>query len=161
MNDTKQKTFSMLREFVGKDQTMAPIATSQAVDDVDNAAGAFSVEDSVNLDKLNGYVSDIQNGQYINPYYALNRVWSKLQMIGLGFDLKKATFMSGPNGVLTLPLTQFGGRYGYLDNTGHITKDDGITSRVPGGMSIVIRWVNTSGIYSLTATLKRNNDSEL
>lgn len=148
-----KKTYRDLVEWIGwNTPEVAPITTPQAVDDVDT--GAQYVENSSVLDKLNGYCRDIANHQYINPYYPLNTLWKKLNIIGINFDLKKV-MMVGDTGRVAVPLTQFGGRFGFLTpGSGEVTHDDGISHRVPGGLNMVITWTKTGGVYSLDAKIE-------
>jgi hypothetical protein len=153
------KTYSQLVEFVGFNYpTVAPITGVQAYDDVDNAAGPQSVEDPGNLDRLNAYISQINDHQYINPYYAINTLWRKLQVIGLNFDLRSMHFHGEQSGNIELPLTQFGGRYGYLGTDGSISHDDGISHRIPGGLKLVLHWVNINGVYTVDGRIARNHE---
>ena len=142
-----------LNEFLGWDTPeISPIATPQAVDDVDSAA--HSVEKPEMLEKLNSYTHDIANHQYMNPYYPLNALWKKLMMIGINFDLKKI-LMTGEQGRVEVPLSQFGGRFGVLGSPdGYVSGDDGIKDRVPGGLNLVVTYQKTGGVYSLDATIE-------
>lgn len=155
----KQKTYSDLIEWVGfNTPSVASSTTVQAVDDVDTAA--FAVEEPDVLDKLNAYCHEIAHRQYINPYYALNTLWRKLSLIGLDFNLK-SVMLTGIAGQTTVPLTRFGGRYGYLPHQ-HTTdgklihNDDGFN--FPGGLNIVFSWVKTAGVYSLDAHIEHGSD---
>jgi hypothetical protein len=152
ITEKKMKTFKDITEWVGwNTPEVAPIATPQAVDDVDSAA--FSVERPEILDKLNAYCHDIANHQYINPYYPLNTLWKKLMMIGINFDLKKIMMM-GEQGRVEVPITQFGGRFGALgDPSSFVSKDDG--TRVAGGLNLVITYQKTGGVYTLDVHIER------
>ena len=145
-----------LREFVGWDTPeVAPIATSQAVDDVDSAA--FSVEKPEILEKLNAYCHDIANHQYMNPYYPINTLWRKLMLIGIQFDMKKI-LMTGDHGRVEVPLVQYGGRYGVLGApNSYVSSDDG--TRVPGGLNLVVNYVKTGGVYTLDAAIEQGMQS--
>jgi hypothetical protein len=150
--EKKMKTYKDLTEWVGwNTPEVAPIATPQAVDDVDSAA--FSVEKPEILEKLNAYCHDIANHQYINPYYPLNALWKKLMLIGLNFDLKKL-MMTGEQGRVEVPINQFGGRFGVLgDPATYMSHDDG--TRVAGGLNLVVTYQKTGGVYTLDATIER------
>jgi hypothetical protein len=154
MTEKKMKTYRDITEWVGwNTPEVAPIATPQAVDDVDSAA--FSVEKPEILEKLNAYCHDIANHQYINPYYPLNTLWRKLMLIGINFDIKKI-LMTGEQGRVEVPLTMYGGRYGALgDPSTFISQDDGISKRVPGGLNLVITYQKTGGVYTLDASIER------
>ena len=160
-NNMKKKTYSDLKEWVGfNTPEVAPIASVTAVDDIDTAA--FAVEEPDVLEKLNAYCHEISHRQYINPYYALNTLWRKLSIIGLNFNLK-AVMLVGNAGQMSVPLTRFGGRYGYLPHPEHehedglIRSDDGFN--FPGGLNIVFSWVKTAGVYSLDAHIEHGSDT--
>jgi len=151
----KTKSFTDLREWLGwNTPEVAPIAAPQAVDDVDTAA--FSVEQPDVLDKLNGYCHGIANHQYINPYYPLNALWQKLSIIGLNFDPKKI-LLTGEQGRVTVPLTQFGGRYGILGGPELVSQDDGISNRIPGGLELVVAHQKTGGVYTLNVEIQHGS----
>lgn len=154
ITEKKMKTYRDIKEWVGwNTPEVAPIATPQAVDDVDSAA--FSVEKPEILEKLNAYCHDIANHQYINPYYPLNALWKKLMLIGINFDLKKL-LMTGEQGRVEVPLNQFGGRFGTLGSPdGYVSADDGIKDRAPGGLNLVVTYQKTGGVYTLDATIER------
>ena len=154
MTEKKMKTYKDIKEWVGwNTPEVAPIATPQAVDDVDSAA--FSVEKPEILEKLNAYCHDIANHQYINPYYPLNTLYKKLMLVGINFDLKKI-LMTGEQGRVEVPLSMFGGRFGVLGAPGSfVSSDDGITNRVPGGLNLVVTYQKTGGVYTLDATIQR------
>ena len=149
-NKMKSKTYTDLKEWIGfNTPEVAPIAAPQAVDDVDSAA--FSVEEPAILDKLNAYCHEIANHQYINPYYPLNALWKKLSMVGINFNLK-GVMLAGDSGRTTVPLNRFGGRYGTLGGPEYISHDDG--TGVPSGLNLVVTWVKTVGVYSLTVQIE-------
>ena len=150
--EKKMKTYRDITEWVGwNTPEVAPIATPQAVDDVDSAA--FSVEKPEILEKLNAYCHDIANHQYINPYYPLNALWKKLMVVGINFDLK-ALLMTGVQGRVEVPLNMYGGRFGALGGPSFVSADDGITNRVPGGLNLVVTYQKTGGVYTLDATIE-------
>lgn len=154
----KKKTYTDLKEWVGFNTPSVASSTDvQAVDDVDTAA--FAVEQPDVLDKLNAYCHEITTHQYMNPYYALNTLWRKLSIIGINFNLK-AIMLIGNAGRTVVPLTRFGGRYGYVlhHHTVHsvIGADDGFN--IPGGLNLVVTWVKTGGVYSLDAHIEHGSD---
>lgn len=149
-NTMKSKTYTDLKEWLGfNTPEVAPIAAPQAVDDVDSAA--FSVEEPAILDKLNAYCHEIANHQYLNPYYPLNALWKKLSMVGINFNLK-GVMLTGDSGRTMVPLNRFGGRYGTLGGPEYISHDDG--TGVPAGLNLVVTWVKTGGVYSLTVQIE-------
>lgn len=164
---TNMKTYSDLKEWVGfNTPEVAPMTTTQAVDDVDTAA--HSVEHDDVLDKLNAYCQSLTHQQYMNPYYPLHTLWRKLSLIGINFNLK-ALMLIGDSGHVSVPLTQFGGRYGILDlendplglghDHGYVQQDDGISHRLPGGLKLTVAFVKTGGVYSLSAKIEHGTSA--
>ena len=162
-NTMKSKTYTDLKEWIGfNTPEVAPMVAPQAVDDVDTAA--HSIEQPDVLDKLNAYCHGIANHQYINPYYPLHALWRKLMLIGINFDLK-SLMLIGDHGRVSVPLNQFGGRYGVLgtmpDPTGHddgyVEHDDGISHRIPGGLKLTVTFQKIAGIYTLTAQIEHGS----
>jgi len=64
----------------------------------------------------------------------LNKMQEKLGRLSISFDMPS---LSEEGGTISVPLTQFGGRYGE-DDTGEIVNDDGISHKVEGGLSLEI-----------------------
>ena len=123
----------------------------QAVDDVDTAA--FNVPDESVVEKLNAFLHTLCQKQFINPYYILNDIWKKLMIVGLHFNMREVAF-PGNQGRSTVPVTQYGGRHGVLGDPGsYVSQDDG--TRIPGGLSLVITFQKTGGVYTLDAHLER------
>jgi len=149
----EKKTFRQIREWVGfNTPEVAPVAAVQSIDNVDNPA--IYVEDPENLDMLNAYCHQINSQQFINPYYPIHTLWRKLSIIGLNFDLNSVMFI-GNQGVQSIPLTQYGGRYGVLNHDHVVGSDDGISHRLPGGLNLEIRFQKNNGVYSLDAQIVR------
>ena len=146
------KTFQQLQEWVGLNVPDTETGMSvQAVDDVDT--GAMYADDADVLDKLNFFLHSICNKQYINPYYVLNTAWKKLSVVGLHFDMRSIIF-TGVEGRVTVPVTQYGGRYGALgDPSSFISKDDG--TRIPGGLNLVVTFQKNASVYTVDLRLER------
>ena len=134
------------------DARVGPMDGPMAADDVDT--GAHNLQDPASLERVNGFVQAIGAKPYMNPYYAVNRLWTQLQAIGVSFDVNAAKFAQD-SGVVELPLTQFGSRYGFSDMDGVVKKDDGISGRVPGGLKLVIHYVKTKGLTTLEANIEQ------
>ena len=134
------------------DARVGPMDGPVSADDVE--AGVHQIQDPAMLNRLNGFVEAIGAKPYINPYYAINRLWTQLQAIGITFDPSLAKF-AAPTGNVELPLTQFGGRYGFVDMDGVVKKDDGISGRVPGGLKLVIQYVSMKGLTTLNAKIEQ------
>lgn len=148
----KAKTYARLCEDLGfvplSVPSNAPIADVHAVDDVDHAA--FDLTNPQNIQRLNAYLGDLGNASMMNPYNAINALWRRLLSVGIVFDLNAVSIL-GDQGVQALPIKQWGGCTG-VDLSGNFTSTDG--TRVPGGLSIVFRWWNFDGKYTVSAKIK-------
>ena len=89
------------------------------------------------LARVNAFVGSIADREYLIPEAAVHQLRNFMMRIGLQFpkvDLPES-------GETSLPLSQFGGRFGKDLNTPYdeFVNDDGITNRVPGGLSLDIK----------------------
>ncbi len=150
------KTFKQLLEFLDyQNPNVAPISGSPlSVDQDDIMIG--ELDDPKVFDQLNAYCKQISLKQYINPYYPLNTLWMKLSLVGINFDLNEVKFI-GDAGIVEIKLNAFGGRYGFLDQSGLVKKDDGLTNVLPGGLFLIIYYQKSGGIYSMDCQLKRGD----
>lgn len=122
-----------------------PVAGPVAVDDVN--VNAYRVEDPEVLSMLNGFLSSLTKKPFINPYYPVQQAAGKLQSVGLSFPLRGVN-LGGDSGCVYLPVSQFGGRVGW-DLDGSWLNDDGISNRVPGGISLKVDYSSNNGEYSV------------
>ena len=83
--------------------------------------------------------------EYLMPEHALNLVRERLNQLGLTFD---EVALSEGGGKQSMPLTQFGGRFG-KDGNGDDINDDGISHKVEGGLSLEIEHVEVNGTHFL------------
>ena len=135
-----------LKEWTGfGDPQVAPVAGPFAVDDVNTSA--YRVEDPEVLTMLNGFLSSLTQRTFLNPYYPLQQAFTKLQSVGLSFPLRGVN-LGGDTGTVFLPVSQFGGRLG-MDLDGTWIDDDGISNRVPGGLSLKVDYSSHNGEYSV------------
>lgn len=173
-NETPMKNFDELKEFVGfNTPEVGPIGAPQTVDDVE--VGAHNVQDPHVLDLLNGFVGRLADRPYLNPYYALNQLFIKLMSLGISFDLNSIV-LSGEVGMLSIPLKQYGGRYGYVDDSGQIGEDpSGMGSRpahiwdthvhphigntspnIGFALTLELRWSKAGGLTNLDAKIVKS-----
>ena len=105
--------------------------TNQALD-TDTGMSAGDITNADTLSKLNAYIGNIGNMEYLLPEHALNRLRTSLMKVGLSFGEIPA--MEGSSGSFDLPLTRFGGRFGKDENTPYdeFINDDGISHIVEG-----------------------------
>lgn len=126
-----------------------------SVDDV--TVNAANIQDPGVIDSLNAFLGAVSHTPVLNPYFAAKRIQDKLSMIGLSFDIPH--FVSD-RGSVEKPVSQFGGRSGYLEpkkanEFGYpdLTKDDGISHRIPGGLNIKFTWTKFKGLTTLDVQL--------
>ena len=89
------------------------------------------------LKRVNAFVGSIADREYLVPESAVHQLRNFLLRIGLQFP--KVEMPEGA-GSVTVPLSQWGGRFGKdLDtNYDEFVNDDGITNRIAGGLSLKI-----------------------
>lgn len=134
---------------------VSPVGGFESIDDVSN--DPFNIEDPQVVQNINGFLAQAAKRTFINPYYPLQHAWNKLSMIGLTFPLKGID-LSGDKGVVFLPLTRFGGRFGVGEN-GEWLNDDGISHKIPGGLSLKVEYESNNGEYTLNmAIVNKDND---
>ena len=89
------------------------------------------------LKRVNAFVGSIADREYLIPEAAIQQLRNFMMRIGLQFP--KVDLPEG--GAISLPLSQWGGRFGKDLDTPYdeYVNDDGITDRVPGGLSLDIK----------------------
>ena len=89
------------------------------------------------LKRVNAFVGSIADREYLIPEAAIQQLRNFMLRIGLQFP--KVDLPEG--GAISLPLSQWGGRFGKDLDTPYdeFVNDDGITDRVPGGLSLDIK----------------------
>ena len=102
-----------------------------------NQTDPFDVANPDVLKRINTFVGSIADREYLIPEAAIQQLRNFMLRIGLQFpkvDLPES-------GSISLPLSQWGGRFGKDLDTPYdeFVNDDGITDRVPGGLSLDIK----------------------
>ena len=89
------------------------------------------------LKRINTFVGSIADREYLIPEAAIQQLRNFMMRIGLQFP--KVDLPEG--GAISLPLSQWGGRFGKDLDTPYdeFVNDDGITDRVQGGLSLEIK----------------------
>ena len=107
--------------------------TSPNVDGYDT----FNITDPSVLKRVNAFVGSIGDREYLVPEGAVGQLRNFLMRIGLQFP--KVEMPEG-TGRVTVPLSQWGGRFGKDPGTpfDEFVNDDGITNRLEGGLSLKI-----------------------
>jgi len=102
-----------------------------------NQTDPFDVANPDVLKRINTFVGSIADREYLIPEAAIQQLRNFMLRIGLQFP--KVDLPEG--GAISLPLSQWGGRFGKDLDTPYdeYVNDDGITDRVPGGLSLDIK----------------------
>jgi hypothetical protein len=79
------------------------------------------ITDESQLQTLNSFLANVSNKNYSNPLNALSELRMRLHTLGYNFDYENEI----PNESEEYELNRFGGRYGFLDDSGDVTSDDG------------------------------------
>lgn len=107
------------------------------------------------VDSLNAMLTKISLQQYVNPYVAVNKAKVTLQLVGIDFECPY--FPNNSEDRIVCPLKQWE-RQG-MDMDGVFRKGDAIMDKVPGGLSLVFRFVKFKGIYTIAAEIEYNATS--
>ena len=97
----------------------------------------FDITNPEVLKRVNSFVSSIADREYMVPESAIGQLRNFLGRIGLQFPEVTIPLASS----MSLPLSQWGGRFGKDVDTpfDEFVNDDGITDRLPGGLSLEIK----------------------
>jgi len=116
-------------------ETGAVGVQNQASVDVDGY-DTFDISNPSVLKRVNAFVGSIGDREYLIPESAVHQLRNFLMRIGIQFPKVELP----ENGNVTVPLSQWGGRFGKdLDtNYDEFVNDDGITNRIAGGLSLKI-----------------------
>ena len=108
---------------------------------VDTDSFSNDIANPKNVERINSFLGAMGQMEYLVPEHALSVVRERLSRLGLSFD--DVDLAEGGSKV-SMPLAQFGGRFG-KDETGEDINDDGISHKVEGGLSLEIQHEVTSG----------------
>ena len=112
---------------------------------VDTDSFSNDIANPKNVERINSFLGAMGQMEYLVPEHALNTIRERLGRLGLSFgDVELAEGGSK----VSMPLTQFGGRFG-KDETGEDINDDGISHKVEGGLSIEIEHTASGGTHFL------------
>ena len=97
----------------------------------------FNITNPEVLKRVNAFVGSIADREYLIPENAIGQLRNFLMRIGLQFPVVETPLASS----MSLPLSQWGGRFGKDVDTpfDEFVNDDGITDRLPGGLSLEIK----------------------
>ena len=98
---------------------------------------SFNITNPEVLKRVNAFVGSIADREYLIPENAIGQLRNFLMRIGLQFPVVETPLPSA----MSLPLSQWGGRFGKDVDTPYdeFVNDDGITDRLPGGLSLEIK----------------------
>lgn len=91
------------------------------------------------IERINAFLGSMGAMEYLVPEHALNKMQEKLGRLSISFAMPD---LSEDGGEMSVPLTQFGGRFG-KDENGDVN-DDGISHKVEGGLSLKIMHEKTA-----------------
>ena len=143
------KNFNQYMTEAGTGPVGNMISTPLTVNDTD----PFDLANPLVLKRVNAFVGSIGDREYLMPEAAIGQLRNFLMRVGVQFpkvDLPEA-------GEVSLPLSQWGGRFGKDLDTPHdeFVNDDGITDRIPGGLSLEIKTeAITNGSWKVYAKIK-------
>ena len=113
----------------------------------------FNITNPEVLKRVNAFVGSIADREYLIPENAINQLRNFLMRIGLQFPVVETPLPSA----MSLPLSQWGGRFGKDVDTpfDEFVNDDGITDRLPGGLSLEIKTETVAnGSWKVYAAIK-------
>ena len=84
--------------------------------------------------RINSFLGAMGQIEYLVPEHAMNKIRERLGRLSISFG---DVDLSEDGGKISMPLTQFGGRFGEDDDHEKLD-DDGISHKVEGGLSIEI-----------------------
>ena len=118
-----------------------------------NQTDPFDLANPTVLQRVNAFVGSIADREYLIPEAAIEQLRNFLMRVGVQFP--KVDLPEG--GAISLPLSQWGGRFGKDLNTPYdeFVSDDGITDRIPGGLSLEIKTESVvNGSWKVYAKIK-------
>ena len=125
-----------MKTFIGYLEEAGPVGLQhQTGVDVDGY-DTYDVTNPAVLKRVNAFVSSIADREYLIPENAIDQLRNFLMRIGLSFEKVDIP----ESGSVTVPLTQWGGRFGKDLSTDfdEFVNDDGITNRKEGGLSLKV-----------------------
>ena len=123
-----------MKTFKGYLEEAGPVGLQhQTSVDVDGQ-DTYDITNPAVLKRVNAFVGSIADREYLIPENAVDQLRNFLQRIGLTFPKVELP----ESGSVTVPLTQWGGRFGKDLSTDfdEFVNDDGISNRKEGGLSL-------------------------
>ena len=123
-----------MKTFKGYLEEAGPVGLQhQTSVDVDGQ-DTYDITNPSVLKRVNAFVGSIADREYLIPENAVDQLRNFLMRIGLSFPKVEIP----ESGSVTVPLTQWGGRFGKDGNVDfdEFVNDDGISNRIEGGLSL-------------------------
>ena len=95
------------------------------------------------LQTLNVYIANISNKEYAKPQNALQELRTKMH--SLGYEFKHSNDMPGEEE--EYDLLRFGGRFGFIDDSGDVSSDDGFND---SGFILRVKFVKDPNTHLYT-----------
>ena len=113
----------------------------------------YDITNPAVLKRVNAFVGSIADREYLIPENAIDQLRNFLMRIGLTFPKVEIP----ESGSVTVPLAQWGGRFGKDGNVDfdQFLDDDGITNRKEGGLSLQVKTeaVSNTGSWKVYAKI--------
>ena len=119
-----------------------------------NQSDPVDIANPTVLKRVNAFVGSIADREYLIPESAIGQLRNFMMRIGLQFP---NTPLPEGAGTISYPLSPWGGRFGKDLDTPYdeFVNDDGITDRVPGGLSLEIKTeAVANGSWKVYAAIK-------
>ena len=127
----------------------------------DSEMSAFNIEKPEVLEQINAFIkTKLGEKQWLAPARGVMETRAKLNLIGLDFPFTGKEKIT--DGVLELPINQFGGRFGFDMNTGEVSEDDGITHRLGYPLKLVVEFAKAAnGLYEINMDIVPHLDQQM
>ena len=111
----------------------------------DSDYNLVDISDDVVVRRLNSFLGNISNMEHMMPEQLVYTLRNRLETIGISFPKVDNSVFNEDSGEVSMPLSQYGGRFGKDLDTPHneFLNDDGISHVVEGGLSLHISYEKT------------------
>ena len=120
--------------------------------------GAHRIDSDEVMSKINAIIGKYVDEEFVDPVAPVRVIRQHLSQLGVGFHFQQVAELAYDNegeiGGVTIPLFQWGGRYGRLkDDSAEMFQDDGV-SHLLKPLSIRFDWIqHENNSYSLAAKI--------
>ena len=111
----------------------------------DSDYNLVDISDDVVVRRLNSFLGNISNMEHMMPEQLVYTLRNRLETIGISFPKVDNSVFNEDSGEVSMPLSQYGGRFGKDLDTPHneFLNDDGISHVVEEGLSLHISYEKT------------------